>query len=146
MAELTLFIDRWLYPYKFPDQKLSPEVGRARQALAIDDERQTFHPLLWDEDGQSDPDRIHQVWFAGMHSNVGGGYPEDNLAYIALDWMIGEVKATDERPGLIFNEGAIQAIRHKAEPLGKMYNSRRGAGSVLPLSATQHREPLPPTP
>ena len=60
---------------------------RACQALALDEERTTFHPQLWDErvvpPGTFDPDQerfikdeqISQVWFAGVHSNVGGGYP-----------------------------------------------------------------------
>ena len=36
------------------------------------------------------PQRIQQVWFAGAHANVGGGYPDDGLAFTALDWMMEE--------------------------------------------------------
>jgi hypothetical protein len=54
--------------------------------LAIDDERITFHPVLWDEEiepGQT----VKQVWFCGMHTDVGGGYQEQNLSDIPLVWM-----------------------------------------------------------
>jgi uncharacterized protein (DUF2235 family) len=125
--ELAVLIDRFVYPYKFPNQVLSGDVRRARQALAVDDERQTFHPLLWDEQGKTDTDRIKQVWFTGMHSNVGGGYPEDNLAYVTLAWMIDELKAAGGGAGLIFNDHDPAAFHKGAEPLGKLYNSRRGA-------------------
>ena len=68
-----------------PNYGLSEKVKRARHALALDDERDTFHPLLWDEQheyrliqaGTVKADRLQQVWFAGMHSDVGGGYPDD---------------------------------------------------------------------
>ena len=78
---------------------------RACQALALDEERTTFHPELWDEKVvpplEFDPSRetqhcsmsnISQVWFAGVHSNVGGGYPDDALAYIPLVWMLNEAR------------------------------------------------------
>ena len=70
------------------------EVKRACHALALDDERNTFHPVLWNEEHSPDKNRIQderitQVWFCGMHSNVGGGYPDDALAYVSLDWIMG---------------------------------------------------------
>ena len=49
-----------------------------------DDERYTFHPVLWNERGAGDSERITQVWFAGMHSDVGGGYPDSGLSMIPL--------------------------------------------------------------
>ena len=125
--ELSLLIDKAVYPYKFPDHRLSQNVGRGRQALAIDDKRHTFHPLLWDEPSDDRPDHIEQVWFTGMHANVGGGYPEDHLAYITLDWMVGEVAATETKPGLIFDAFELGRIKAKMQPLGRMYDSRRGA-------------------
>jgi uncharacterized protein (DUF2235 family) len=53
-----------------------------RHALSLDDERTTFHPLrieeIEDKPDISRPssDRIKEVWFAGVHSDVGGGYPD----------------------------------------------------------------------
>ncbi|HSA79631.1 MAG TPA: DUF2235 domain-containing protein [Geminicoccaceae bacterium] len=122
--ELSTMIDRIFYPHRFPDQNLSQRVDRACHAIAVDDERHTFHPVLWNENGSADSDRIRQVWFAGMHSNVGGGYPDDDLAFVPLQWMIGEAQGQ----GLRFDRDSVRDISHRAQPLGKMYNSRRGFG------------------
>jgi uncharacterized protein (DUF2235 family) len=46
--ELTRGIDQWVWPLSMPNYELSPKVKAARHALALDDERNTFHPLLWD--------------------------------------------------------------------------------------------------
>ena len=85
--EMTRGVSRWIWPLELPDRVLDPRVQRACHALALDDERTTFHPVLWDESTQVPPntdqprpllsERISQVWFSGMHSNVGGGYPDD---------------------------------------------------------------------
>src|SRR5690606_3305867 len=98
IAEITKGIDRWVWPLSMPDYKLSEKVLNARHALALDDERDTFHPLLWDEvheerlvqTGMVSENRLKQVWFAGMHSDVGGGYSDDALAYVSLTWMAEE--------------------------------------------------------
>ena len=60
-------------------------------ALAIDEHREPFLPTLWDtapDPGQT----LQQVWFAGAHSDVGGGYPEHGLSDLALDWMLAAAK------------------------------------------------------
>ncbi len=66
-------------------------VDHARQALAIDEKRYDFLPEIWQApsfSGQS----LKQCWFAGVHSNIGGGYINDGLANIALHWMIKQIK------------------------------------------------------
>jgi len=75
--------------HKFHDFKLSQCVDHACQALAIDDLRKTFHPILWDEECEQDQ-VIRQVWFSGMHTDVGGGYPEQKLSDIPLAWLTNE--------------------------------------------------------
>ena len=110
-----------VYPYRFPDKKLSKNVKAASQALAIDDERHTFHPILWDIRDET-VDRIHQVWFPGAHSNVGGGYPKDGLALVSLDWMMTEAS----RCGLRFLDDVRARIRNTANAYDKVYNSRSG--------------------
>lgn len=77
--------------HKFHDFRLSECVGNAYHALAIDDERKTFHPTLWDPELR-ERQTMRQVWFCGMHTDVGGGYPEPGLSDIALDWMLGKAK------------------------------------------------------
>lgn len=133
IAEITKGIDRWVWPLSMPDYKLSEKVLRARHALALDDERDTFHPLLWDEvheqslieAGKVAAHRLRQVWFAGMHSDVGGGYAEESLAHVSLCWMAKEACAA----GLRLRPGAMDAFQFAANPLGPMHDSRSGFGS-----------------
>jgi Uncharacterized alpha/beta hydrolase domain (DUF2235) len=40
--------------------------------------------VLWNERGAGDSERITQAWFAGMHSDAGGGYPDNDLAHVSL--------------------------------------------------------------
>ncbi len=75
------------FQHKFHNFRLSPSVENACQALAIDDERKIFHPLIWDPD-KLDYQTIKQVWFCGVHTDVGGGYEDQGLSDIALEWMI----------------------------------------------------------
>ena len=92
--ELADGIDEWVWPLTMRDAILPPQVKRACHVLALDDERNTFHPVLWDETNEDanisthvSDERLSQVWFAGMHANVGGGYADDALAYVSLKWM-----------------------------------------------------------
>jgi uncharacterized protein (DUF2235 family) len=67
----------------YHDKKLCPNVGAGYHAIAIDERRKFFPVLKWSRDS-----RALQVWFAGVHSDVGGGYADAGLADIALRWMI----------------------------------------------------------
>ena len=109
--------------FKFQGLKLDERVKKACHAISIDDQRHTFHPELWDEEGESDG-RIEQVWFAGVHSNVGGGYPKQGMSHVALDWMM--TKAADE--GLRFLPGAQRSVQLRQNVDDKMYDSRAGLG------------------
>jgi len=84
---LATFVNTWLYQFKFPTQDLSRSVEHACHALSVDDERKSFAPILWQET-PGDDQRIEQVWFAGVHSNVGGGYPKQGMSLVTLDWML----------------------------------------------------------
>ena len=90
--KLAVFINALIVKYSFVDFELSPKVDYARHAMAIDDERKTFHPTLWNSD-KCDPNRIRQVWFPGMHADVGGGYPKHGLSLLTLRWMVEEINA-----------------------------------------------------
>jgi uncharacterized protein (DUF2235 family) len=58
----------------------------ARQALAVDEHRFDFRPEVWSD--HLPEQRMEQRWFAGVHSNIGGGYGHDGLANVAFRWMI----------------------------------------------------------
>jgi uncharacterized protein (DUF2235 family) len=119
-----------VYRFKFPDHELSGIVDRACHALAIDDERQTFHPLMWTERPE-DAGRVSQVWFAGAHSNVGGGYPKQGMSFVALDWMLDQA-AQAGRPfnqhGLRLNASDRDWFREHASVDDKLYDPRTGLG------------------
>ena len=79
-------------------------VEAVRHAVAISDRRTMFRPQLWAEgqtfsanrfdDTDRTPQDFREVWFAGVHGDIGGGYPEveAGLAKIPLHWMIEETK------------------------------------------------------
>ncbi|MEQ1807220.1 MAG: DUF2235 domain-containing protein [Burkholderiaceae bacterium] len=128
IVEMTRGVDQWIWPTSMPNYVLSSRVKQARHALALDDERDTFHPLLWDEAAEAPPGdappRLQQVWFAGMHSDIGGGYPDDSLAHVALDWMMDEA----QRCGLRFKPGAREQVTLEMNALGPLHDSRSSLG------------------
>jgi len=75
---------------KFPDLKLNPDVKYGFQAIAIDEKRRPFKVILWDKSDKADNQVIEQVWFAGVHSEVGGDCSKDecSLSDIAFACMM----------------------------------------------------------
>jgi uncharacterized protein (DUF2235 family) len=118
-------INSMLYRFKFLDTSLSTQVARASHALALDEQRQSFFPVLWDEQ-PGDATRITQVWFAGVHSNIGGGYPRQGVSLVALDWMMRQ--AEHDGTGLRFLTLPRQQYRDGADVGDKLYDSRGGMG------------------
>ena len=77
---------------EFYDTKLGHNVKIARHALAIDEQRQDFEPTVWVPRTGID---MKQVWFAGVHSDIGGSYGPDEdtgaeVSDTALAWMLDE--------------------------------------------------------
>jgi hypothetical protein len=77
--------------YGFLDTSLHPDVLNACHALAIDEKRAQFPATLWT--GPTAPGQtLEQVWFTGVHSDVGGGEPDDPgktaLSDITLAYMM----------------------------------------------------------
>jgi uncharacterized protein (DUF2235 family) len=138
--EMARGVSRYLFPLELPTRQLSGKVVRACHALSLDDERTTFHPVLWDEAQQPPPpsvatwptsaERITQVWFAGVHSNVGGGYPDDSLAQVALTWILDEAAARGLRLKRRPNQEPDAIIRSSSaqDKDGRLYDSRSGLG------------------
>jgi hypothetical protein len=66
-------------------------VLNACHALAVDERRREFPPTLWTPPSPPVPGQtLEQVWFSGVHCDVGGGYPESGLSDITLSWMMGK--------------------------------------------------------
>jgi uncharacterized protein (DUF2235 family) len=129
IVELTRMVDEWVWPLTMPNYRLSPKVRQARHAMAIDDKRDAFHPLPWDETYETDQDapqpRLQQVWFAGMHADVGGGYADDALSYVSLFWMIEHA----EQSGVRLLPDARQRIEQFRNTYGPLHDSRSGGGA-----------------
>jgi uncharacterized protein (DUF2235 family) len=140
IEEMTRGVNQWIWPLELPDRKLGPHVDRACHALALDDERTTFHPVLWSEDGElaanadsegrrwAKDERISQVWFSGSHSNVGGGYPDDSLAHESLTWIMQEAAICELRfkQAPETDPDAVLFARSSADKDGRLYDSRHG--------------------
>ncbi len=80
--------------YGFCDTNLHPNVKNAYHAVSIDERRREFPATLWTSapvPGQT----IEQVYFTGVHCDVGGGYPETGLSDITLSWMMRKAAALD---------------------------------------------------
>lgn len=117
--------DLFLYTsFREYDNQLSRSVIAARHALSIDEPRQVFAPVLWRENHPN----LKQVWFAGVHSNVGGGFPKQGLAWISLEWMMSEIAAVgDKKTGIEFTQEDHQQYYENKTIYDKIYNSRSGA-------------------
>jgi uncharacterized protein (DUF2235 family) len=83
--------------YGFLDTKLHPNVQSAFHALSIDERRSEFVATLWDKPAPGQ--QIDQVWFPGVHADVGGGYAETGLSDVAMGWMMKNAASR----GLIFD-------------------------------------------
>ncbi|MCB1677670.1 MAG: DUF2235 domain-containing protein [Halioglobus sp.] len=128
--------------YEFHDTELSSIVRHAYQALATDEHRENYRATLWDP--KEKPNQVmQQQWFAGAHSNVGGGYRTHALSNVALKWLL--EKAAD--CGLGLQAQAIPRVtkRNYTGPvidsyqdfLGGLYRITRDR-YMRPVGATAH--------
>jgi len=100
---VNLLNRRW----QFHDTNLSTTVDAAFQALAIDEQRGPFRPAIWKPQPDAPAEQnLEQVWFAGVHCDVGGGYLDHQLSDIALLWMVDRAKSC----GLSFDPKAFTRL------------------------------------
>ncbi len=119
--ELKEGIDRYVWPMTLADRNLSDHIDRVCHALSLDEERPTFRPVLW-TDPVVNRNRLSQVWFAGVHANIGGGYPDDGLSYVTLQWIMSEAR----QYGLRFYQDHWDECQDRADVQGEQYDSRSG--------------------
>lgn len=121
-AKQLSFASRWY----FHDVHLGAHIEVALHALAIDEKRGAFPPTLWEKPidrplpaGQT----VEQVWFPGVHSNIGGSYEDDRLSDITLDWMIKRLRVHTQ---LGINNTALNPENHNLQDCikGKSVESR----------------------
>lgn len=86
----------WERKHQFHNANLSLKVRHGYHALARDETRRAYEPLLWRTYGEF-PGRVEQVWFPGTHGDVGGqlgGFEAARpLAWLSLNWMLGRAEA-----------------------------------------------------
>jgi uncharacterized protein (DUF2235 family) len=154
--------------WAFHDTTLSPTVRFAYHALAIDEKRRPFRPTLWTPDkdaahGPIDPPpqdrKVEQVWFAGVHKDVGGGYEVHGLSDISLLWMVDRARERGvgfrpdsfaerssreaRRPGCDETLRAYTAVNPNT--FGKLNESRKGFFKIFPGYSRRFGEGLPGT-
>lgn len=116
-------------------------VKHAFHAMSIDDNREwIFTPLLMTrkhlfdgcalgdtsplfKDGKIDPELLQEVWFAGAHSDVGGGYPDARMSGVSLNWMIRRLRGA----GVML----VPDVEVPEDPFGTSHNPEDGASSPI---------------
>ncbi len=120
--ELLNFFDK-KEKWQFHDTKLGSNVKSARHAMALDEIRSSFCITHW-ENAAAHGD-TKELWFPGVHCDVGGGYAITDLSDGPLAWMIDESKSI----GLKFREQVLRTLA--PNPLGVKHNSYKGAFAKL---------------
>lgn len=119
--------------YLFYDTKLNDHILNAFQALALDEHRSAFSPAVW-EKPPGNTTNLRQVWFPGVHQNIGGGYPDQEISNITLAWMISQVEVyIDFNHDYILDQYDLNVDHYKDKgekprpwSFGKIYRSMIG--------------------
>ena len=140
------FNDLWM---TFYDYDLNPNVGYARHAISIDEDRANFKRVPWHSVKTTARDAVgiqwfEQVWFSGVHADVGGGYPENELRLsdIPLDWML---RWASLIPGGLKHDPSV--LKRWPYPEGPQHHEvKAGFGFITTLTAlswSKQNRPLP---
>ena len=135
-------------PLHLPYEANNPDIEIGRHAVSIDERRAFFRSHLWqlpkDPAAAHGPRDLQQVWFPGVHCDVGGGYPEETsgLSKFALEWMIEEAKAA----GLLVDPQKQREVLglsggHKyvsAKPDSPIHESLKGAWNIAEFIPKRH--------
>ncbi|KAK1978305.1 hypothetical protein LZ30DRAFT_729243 [Colletotrichum cereale] len=108
--------DRSAEELRFTSLDVHPMVEHAFHALALDEWRTAFAPTLWGmKDNEKDNKKqtqLRQVWFPGSHSNVGGGFADQQIATIAMAWMADQLTSI----GVEFSTPEMKRLFYTLEP------------------------------
>jgi len=109
----------------FYDREIGSNIQVARHALALDEQREDFEPTIWEPQPEVD---LEQVWFAGVHSDVGGGYRPDkqghSLADVPLRWLADEAG----KQALLFDD---TFEKKKLNPYAPQHDEYKGKYKLL---------------
>ncbi|MEU6348190.1 DUF2235 domain-containing protein [Streptomyces sp. NPDC047072] len=104
--------------WAFHDTELSSWIDGAFHALAVDEQRRAFAPTLWHQQADAEGQELKQVWFSGVHCDIGGGYEDTSQSDLSLRWMV----ARAAEYGLEIDTGALGLGGFDA--LGELHESR----------------------
>jgi hypothetical protein len=116
--------------FKFAEYTLSPHVEYAKHAVSIDENRSMFKRVNWQpearrKDSKDEFGNIHfeQVWFPGVHADIGGGYPENEsrLSDSALHWMLAAASMIPD--GIKHDETVLRLYPHALGPQHDEYKA-----------------------
>lgn len=134
-------------PLRLPYIADNPDIEIGRHAVAIDERRAFFRSHLWRPSPSASahgPRDLQQVWFPGVHCDVGGGYPEaeSGLSKIALQWMLDEAEAkglrVDPARRLEILGGGDGGRHARPDPDAAAHESLRGAWHLAELVPKKH--------
>ena len=120
--------------------RTNPGVEIFRQAIAIDERRRMFRLNTWTEPQTFKtnpfnaknwrPQDVRQVWFAGAHADIGGGYPESEsgLSKFPLLWMINQAKAAGLKTSTAMINHLVLGKPRKDS--GRVYTAPDSSGAI----------------
>ena len=130
-------------PLRLPYTADNPDIAIGRHAIALDERRAFFRTNLWRPTPDGGPKNLKQVWFPGVHCDVGGGYPEaeSGLSKIALQWMLDEAKEAEllvdpAREALVLGRAGGGYV--PPDPQAKMHESLTGLWRVAEFIPKRH--------
>lgn len=131
-------------PLHLPYSADNGDIRIGRHAIAIDERRAFFRTNLWRPRPGGGPKDLKQVWFAGVHCDVGGGYPESEsgLSKIALEWMLREARqaglltVADREQSILGYAGGKKYVR--PDPRAQMHESLKGFWNLAEFVPKKH--------
>ena len=118
----------YFFSKRFFDDKLHRDVRYAYHAISIDEKRKKFPISLWDENSiDKGSQTIRQVWFAGVHSDVGGSYQEKGLSNVALRWMLQQAGNAGMKLKDNWDETLEPGLRASKQPGDRLNRRAHGA-------------------
>src|SRR5258708_25698459 len=129
--------------FQFHDVALGTNVDYAFHALAIDEKRGPFQVALWQYPNHRYFKEVEQVWFPGVHANIGGGYECAGLSSRTLFWMLSRIES--KKLGLKFIDGWKRRLQFDIPDT--LYDSRTLVYSwsrVRPMVRVVNQRPLHP--
>jgi hypothetical protein len=131
--------------HQFYDQTLNANVGYAKHAISIDENRADFRPVEWKPTASKagrDTEKnlfFEQVHFPGVHADIGGGYDdnESRLSDIALKWMLAAASLV---PNGIKHDELV--LRLHPDPAGVQHDEQNGSFLTFGLRDIKNKKAI----